>query len=135
MSLLQGSLSLRLIGQQSKGSEATFISLSSGNGALLFQLISNTQDDFLLLEFHSERSGQSEVLSIPGGNPFSGGKWARMALSLFPGRVLVYLECRDTQVLQLKEQTVNFRLPQDLHVTFSSTPENKTSKFIVSYLV
>ncbi|XP_062861314.1 kielin/chordin-like protein [Trichomycterus rosablanca] len=129
MSLWQGSLSLHLIGQQAKGSEATLISLSSAHASPLFQLISNTQEDFLQLEFHSNQSGKSEVLNITGGNPFSGGKWVRIALSVVPGHVLLYQECKEATVLQLKGQPLKLSLPQDLQVTFSSTPEDKASKF------
>ncbi|XP_017571659.1 kielin/chordin-like protein [Pygocentrus nattereri] len=133
LSSSRGSLGLHLVGQQARDSEATLISLSS-RAALqldsppLLRLSSSTRDDWLRLEFQSQEVLKSEVLTLPGGNPFSGGGWVRMGLGLEPRRLVLFVECKEATVLDL-DQTLNLELPFDLQVTFSSTAGDKASKF------
>ncbi|KAL6478835.1 hypothetical protein MHYP_G00122680 [Metynnis hypsauchen] len=133
LSSSRGSLGLHLVGLQARDSEATLISLSS-RAALqldsppLLRLSSSTRDDWLRLEFQSQEVLKSEVLTLPGGNPFSGGGWVRMGLGLEPRKLVLFVECKEATVLDL-DQTLNLELPFDLQVTFSSTAGDKASKF------
>uniref|UniRef100_A0A8B9HBU1 Si:dkey-266m15.6 n=1 Tax=Astyanax mexicanus TaxID=7994 RepID=A0A8B9HBU1_ASTMX len=135
LSSSQGSLGLHLVGQQTKNSEATLISLSSEaalqlDGLPLLRLSSSTRDNWLRLEYRSQNGLKPEVLTLPGGNPFTSGDWVRFGLSLEPKKLLLFVECTETTVLELdQDQTLNLELPLDLQVTFSSTAGNKTSKF------
>ncbi|XP_060734763.1 kielin/chordin-like protein isoform X1 [Tachysurus vachellii] len=128
----RGSLSLYLVGQQTGGPAVTLLSLSSPGNMPLLRIISNTQEDFLLLEIHTKLNTEPEVLRIPGGNPFSGGRWARVVLGVAPGRVWLFQECKNAMVLQLTHQgrplTINLP-PHDLQVTVASTADEKASKF------
>ncbi|XP_048024021.1 kielin/chordin-like protein isoform X2 [Megalobrama amblycephala] len=130
-----GVLGLHLVGRQTKGSEATLISFISPahlqhDGRPLLELVSNTQENWLQLEFRSA-NGQPEVIKLPGGNPFIAGGWVRMALSVEPRQVVMFLECDEAVVLKLKEggRILALDFPHDLQVTFSSTAGNKASKF------
>lgn len=136
----QGALGLHLVGRQTKGSEATLISFISPahlqhDGRPLLELVSNPQENWLQLEFRSA-NGQPEVIKLPGGNPFIAGGWVRMALSVEPRQVVMFLECDEAVVLKLKEggRILTLDFPHDLQVTFSSTAGNKASKFNVSLL-
>ncbi|GAA6075248.1 kielin/chordin-like protein, partial [Tachysurus ichikawai] len=128
----RGSFSLYLVGQQAGGSAVTLLSLSSPGNLPLLRIISNTREDFLLLEIHTKLNTEPEVLRIPGGNPFSGGRWARVVLGVAPGRVWLFQECKDATVLQLTHQgrplTINLP-PHDLQVTVASTADEKARKF------
>ncbi|XP_067245483.1 kielin/chordin-like protein [Chanodichthys erythropterus] len=131
----QGVLGLHLVGRQTKGSEATLISFISPahlqhDGRPLLELVSNTKENWLQLEFRSA-NGQPEVIKLPGGNPFIAGGWVRMALSVEPRQVVMFLECDEAVVLKLKEggRILALDFPHDLQVTFSSTAGNKASKF------
>ncbi|XP_051725443.1 kielin/chordin-like protein [Ctenopharyngodon idella] len=131
----QGVLGLHLVGRQTKGSEATLISFVypshlQHDGRPLLELVSNTQENWLQLEFRSV-NGQPEVIKLPGGNPFIAGGWVRMALSVEPRQVVMFLECDEAVVLKLKEggRILTLDFPHDLQVTFSSTAGNKASKF------
>ncbi|XP_048024025.1 kielin/chordin-like protein isoform X3 [Megalobrama amblycephala] len=131
----QGVLGLHLVGRQTKGSEATLISFISPahlqhDGRPLLELVSNTKENWLQLEFRSA-NGQPEVIKLPGGNPLIAGGWVRMALSVEPRQVVMFLECNEAVVLKLKEggRILTLDLPHDLQVTFSSTAGNKASKF------
>ncbi|XP_067246073.1 kielin/chordin-like protein [Chanodichthys erythropterus] len=131
----QGVLGLHLVGRQTKGSEATLISFISPahlqhDGRPLLELVSNTKENWLQLEFRSV-NGQPEVIKLPGGNPFIAGGWVRMALSVEPRQVVMFLECDEAVVLKLKEggRILALDFPHDLQVTFSSTAGNKASKF------
>ncbi|KAL0167639.1 hypothetical protein M9458_035861, partial [Cirrhinus mrigala] len=132
----QGILGLHLVGRQNKGSVATLISFTSfallqNDKRPLLELVSNTQADWLQLEFRSPDGNQTEVLKLPGGSPFTGGGWVRMALSVEPRQIVLYVDCQDAVVLKLKEggRILSLALPQDLQVTFSSTAGKKASKF------
>lgn len=140
LSTSEGVLGLHLVGRQTKGSEATLISFISPahlqhDGRPLLELVSNTKENWLQLEFRSA-NGQPEVIKLPGGNPFIAGGWVRMALSVEPRQVVMFLECDEAVVLKLKEggRILALDLPHNLQVTFSSTAGNKDSKFNVSLL-
>ncbi|KAI4897940.1 hypothetical protein NFI96_019845 [Prochilodus magdalenae] len=129
----QGSLGLHLVGQQIRNSEATLISLNSEavlqlDGKPLLCLRSSTENNRLWLEFRSQHSQKPEELTLPGGNPFSGGGWVRLGLSLEPKRLVLFVECEEATVLDLKQSLLP-ELPLDLQVTFSSTAGDKASKF------
>lgn len=131
----RGSLSLHLVGQQTGGSAATLLSLSAPGNMPLLRITSNTQEDFLQLEIHTQPNTKPAVLRIPGGNPFSGGRWARVVLGVAPGWVWLFQECKEVTVLKLTHQgrpvTLNLP-PHDLQVTLASRADDKASKFSVS---
>lgn len=136
----QGILGLHLVGRQTRGSEATLISLTSPaqrqhDGRPLLELVSNTRADWLQLEVRSADGLRTEVIKLPGGSPFTVG-WVRMALSVEPRQVVLFVECEEAVVLKLKEggRILTLDFPHDLKVTFSSTAGNKASKFNVSLL-
>ncbi|RXN38597.1 kielin chordin [Labeo rohita] len=120
-----------MVGLQNKGSEATLISFTSSAEGPLLELVSNTKADWLQLEFRSPDGNRNEVLKVPGGSPFTGRGWVRMALSVEPRQVVLYVDCQDVVVLKLKEggRILSLDFPQDLQVTFSSTAGKKSSKF------
>ncbi|KAK7160533.1 hypothetical protein R3I93_008242 [Phoxinus phoxinus] len=131
----QGVLGLHLVGRQTRGSEATLISLTSPaqrqhDGRPLLELVSNTRADWLQLEVRSADGLRTEVIKLPGGSPFTVG-WVRMALSVEPRQVALFVECEEAVVLKRKEggRVLTLDFPQDLKVTFSSTAGNKASKF------
>lgn len=131
----RGSLGVYLVGQQAGASAATLLSLSAPGDAPLLRLVSDTQDDFLQLDVRTGPDAEPEVLRFPGGNPFSGGRWARVVLGVAPGRVWLFQECKEATVLQLTRHgrplTLNLP-PHDLQVTLASTVDEKASKFNVS---
>ncbi|XP_072551912.1 kielin/chordin-like protein [Salminus brasiliensis] len=134
LSSSRGSLGLHLVGQQARNSEATLISLISEaawqlDGRPLLSLSSSTRDNWLRLEYRSQDGQKPEVLTLPGENPFSGGEWVRMGLSLEPKRLQLFVECKEAMVVELEDQALNLEFPLDLQITFSSTAGNKTSKF------
>ncbi|XP_051579936.1 kielin/chordin-like protein [Myxocyprinus asiaticus] len=136
LSTSQGVLGLHLVGRQSRVSEATLISFTSPSdlqrdGRPLLELTSNSREDWLQLEFRSVDGLRPQVVKIPGGSPFTGGAWVRIALSVEPRQVLLFLECQEAVVLKLKEggRILTLDFPQDLQITFSSTAGNKASKF------
>lgn len=138
----QGVLGLHLVGRQSRGSEATLISFTSStflqnDERPLLELVSNTKADWLQLEFRSADGLRPEVLKVPGGSPFMSGGWVRMALSVEPRQMVLYVDCQDAVVLKLKEggQILTLDFPHDLQVIFSSTARKKASKFSVSLLI
>ncbi|XP_046720965.1 kielin/chordin-like protein [Silurus meridionalis] len=128
----RGSLGVFLVARQVGGSAATLLSLSAPGNVPLLRLVSNTQEDFLQLEIRTEPSMKPEVLRFPGGNPFSGGKWARVVLGVAPGWVWLFKECKEVTVLRLTHQeqplTLN-RPPHGVRVTLASTADDKASKF------
>lgn len=130
-----GSLSLYLVGQQAGGSAATLLSLSAPGNTPLLRVISNTQEDFLQLEIRTEANTTPEVLRFPGENPFSGRRWARVVLSVAPGWVWLFQECKEAIVLKLTHQGKPLTLslpPHDLQVTLPNRADDKASKFSVS---
>ncbi len=138
----QGVLGLHLVGRQSRGSEATLISFTSSTSLQsderpLLELVSNTKADWLQLEFRSADGLRPEVLKVPGGSPFMSGGWVRMALSVEPRQMVLYVDCQDAVVLKLKEggQILTLDFPHDLQVIFASTARKKASKFRVSLLI
>ncbi|XP_035381615.1 kielin/chordin-like protein isoform X1 [Electrophorus electricus] len=139
-SALQGSLGLHLVGRQASGAEATLISLHAAGRRKrlrepLLHLTSSTREGWLRLEFRSEKGLKTELLTLPGGNPFSGGGWVKMALSLEPRRVLLFVECREATLVELPAEgpTLSLDFPRDLTITFSSTAGNKASRFTGSW--
>lgn len=137
----QGVLGFHMVGRQNRGSEATLISFTSStflkNGDRpLLELVSNTKADWLQLEFRSADGLRPAVLRLPGGSPFTSRGWVRMALSVEPRQMVLYVDCQDAVVLKLKEggRILTLDFPRDLQVTFSSTAGKKTSKFSVSLL-
>ncbi|XP_016099501.1 kielin/chordin-like protein [Sinocyclocheilus grahami] len=132
----QGVLGLHLVGRQSRGSEATLISFTSStflqNGDRpLLELVSNTKADRVQLEFRSADGMRPEVLKLPAGSPFTSRGWVRMALSVEPRQMVLYVDCQDAVVLKLKEggRILTLDFPHDLQVIFSSTAGKKSSKF------
>ncbi|XP_067276133.1 kielin/chordin-like protein [Pseudorasbora parva] len=132
----QGVLGLHLVGRQTRGSEATLISFISPaqpqhDRRPLLELVSNTRADLLQLEFRSADGLRPEVIKLPGGSPFTAGGWVRMALSVEPRQVVLFVECEEAVVLKLKGggRILTLDFPHDLQVTFSSTAGNKASKF------
>ncbi|XP_051512067.1 kielin/chordin-like protein isoform X2 [Myxocyprinus asiaticus] len=137
LSTSQGVLGLHLVGRQAKALEATLISFTSPSDPQqdrrpLLELTSNTRADWLQLEFRPAKGLRPQVVKFPGGSPFTGGGWVRMALSVEPRQVLLFVECQEAVVLKLKEggSILTLDFPRDLQVTFSSTAGNKDSKFI-----
>ncbi|KAK3570578.1 hypothetical protein QTP86_022525 [Hemibagrus guttatus] len=128
----RGSLGLYLVGQQTAGSAVTLLSLSAPGNTPLLRIISNTREDFLQLEIRTKPHAEHEVLRIPGGNPFSGGRWARVVLGVAPGWVWLFQECKEATVLKLTHQgrplTLNLP-PHGLQVTVASTADEKANKF------
>lgn len=138
----RGVLGLHLVGRQKKHSEATLISFTSPvhleqDGRPLLELVSDTRADRLQLEFRSAEGLRPESLKLPGGSPFAGGGWVRMALSVEPRQVVLFVECQEAVVLKLKKggRILTLDLPHDLQVTFSSAAGHKASKFNVSLLL
>ncbi|KAI7802308.1 kielin/chordin-like protein isoform X1 [Triplophysa rosa] len=132
----RGVLGLQLVGRQKKNSKATLISFTSPDhlkqdGRPLLELVSNTRADRLQLEFRSAEGLRPETVKFPGGSPFVGGGWVRMALSVEPRQVVLFVECQEAVVLKLKKggRILTLDLPHDLQVTFSSTAGHKASKF------
>ncbi|KAF4091893.1 hypothetical protein AMELA_G00042140 [Ameiurus melas] len=127
-----GSLSLHLAGQQARGSVATLLSLSAPGNTPLLRIISNMREDFLQLEIHTTPNTKPEVLRFPGGNPFSGGRWARVVLGVAPGWVWMFQECKEATIVKLTHQgrplTLNLP-PHDLQVTLAKTAYDKVSQF------
>ncbi|KAA0715196.1 Kielin/chordin-like protein [Triplophysa tibetana] len=133
---LRGVLGLHLVGRQKKNSKATLISFTSPvhlkqDGRPLLELVSNTRADQLQLEFRSAEGFQPESVKFPVGSPFAGSGWVRMALSVEPRQVVLFVECQEAVVLKLKKggRILTLDLPHDLQVTFSSTAGQKASKF------
>ncbi|XP_053533767.1 kielin/chordin-like protein isoform X1 [Ictalurus punctatus] len=127
-----GSLSLHLAGQQAGGAVATLLSLSAPGNTPLLRVISSMQEDFLQLEIHMTPNTKPEVLRIPGGNPFSGGRWARVVLGVAPGWVWMFHECKEATIVKLTHQGRPLTLhlpPHDLQVTLAKTADDKVSKF------
>lgn len=130
----RGSLSIYLIGQQAGGSAATLLSLSAPGNTSLLRIVSNTKDDFLQLEIHMEPNTRPKVLRIPGGNPFSDRKWARVVLGVAPGWVWLFQECKEATVLKLTHQGRPFTLTlplHDLQLTGERTADDEASTFNV----
>lgn len=135
VSSLRGSLGIHLMGRQGADSSGTLLSFSSSSSSSpLLQLYSSTRSKSLRLDHQagSEGQGLASVL-FPGGSPFSGGGWVRLALALEAGRVSLFVDCRDAVVIQRdKEERVKLQLPPDLVITLASTKGDMESKFTVS---
>ncbi|CAB1323112.1 unnamed protein product, partial [Coregonus sp. 'balchen'] len=100
----------------------------------LLQLYSSTRSKSLRLD-HQAGSGGQGLASVlfPGGSPFSGGGWVRLALNLEAGHVSLFVDCREAVVIQRdKEERVKLQLPPDLVITLASTQGDMESKFTVS---
>uniref|UniRef100_A0A4W5K2T8 Kielin cysteine rich BMP regulator n=1 Tax=Hucho hucho TaxID=62062 RepID=A0A4W5K2T8_9TELE len=132
VSSLQGSLGIHLMGRQGADSSGTLLSFSSSSSSSpLLQLYSSTRSKSLRLDHQagSEGQGLASVL-FPGGSPFSGGGWVRLALALEAGRVSLFVDCREAVVIQRdKEERVKLQLPPDLVITLASTQGDIESKF------
>ncbi|TRY57862.1 hypothetical protein DNTS_017658 [Danionella cerebrum] len=129
----QGVLGLYLEGLQKRRSVATLVSFiyPGQDERPLLELISDTKGDQLKMEFRSADGSTPEVLVIPGGSPFTGGAWVRLALSVEPRQVVMFLECQEPVVMKLKggERILQLDFTQDLQVTFSSSARKKANKF------
>lgn len=132
---LKGGMGVHLVGHQSPGSTATVFSLSSGSSPIL-QIISSTLNDTLHVEYST--TGTTRGLSsfhFPRRNPFSAEEWVKLAVSLEPDRLVIFVDCQEAAILLTKsEERVNLQLPKDVVITFASTPGKKASKFNVSLL-
>ncbi|XP_076848974.1 kielin/chordin-like protein isoform X2 [Brachyhypopomus gauderio] len=130
----RGSLGLHLVGRQPGGTEATLISLRSASGRKrrtepLLRLVSSTREDWLRLEYRSKEGSKTELLTLPGGNPFSGGGWVRMYVSLEPRRVMLFVECEEATSVDLPPEAAALNLDFSRDITFSSTAGNKARRF------
>ncbi|XP_028287666.1 kielin/chordin-like protein isoform X2 [Parambassis ranga] len=127
---LKGGMGVHLMGRQSPGSTATVFSLSSGSSPIL-QIISSTLNDTLRVDYST--TGTTQGLSsfdFPRRNPFSAEQWVKLAVSLEPDRLVIFVDCQEAAVLLTKsEARVNLQLPKDVVITFASTPGKKASKF------
>ncbi|XP_029499285.1 kielin/chordin-like protein [Oncorhynchus nerka] len=132
VSSLQGSLGIHLMARQGADSSGTLLSFSSSSSSSpLLQLYSSTRSKSLRLDHQAGLEGQglASVL-FPGGSPFSGGGWVRLALALEAGRVSLFVDCREAVVIQRdKEERVKLQLPPDLVITLASTQGDMESKF------
>uniref|UniRef100_A0ABM5GLJ4 Kielin/chordin-like protein isoform X1 n=1 Tax=Pogona vitticeps TaxID=103695 RepID=A0ABM5GLJ4_9SAUR len=137
LSTLQGALGFHFVARQSRASEGTLISLASPaatqrDGRPLLQLVSSTRADQLRLDYRAVHNMEPARLVFPGGNPFSHGRWARVALNLEPQRISLFVNCQEPVVFEkgAGEDVLSLILPLDLQITFGSLLGDKTSKFL-----
>ncbi|XP_056455381.1 kielin/chordin-like protein [Gadus chalcogrammus] len=127
-----GSLGVHLVARQAHDTSATLLSFSSRSSTLL-QLVSSTRNSSLRLDRSLEGPGAAGLLSLflPGGSPFSGARWARLALGLEPDRVSLFVDCEEAVVVRRRrEERVDLRaFPRDLRVTLGSAMGDSDSKF------
>ncbi|KAM6960594.1 kielin/chordin-like protein [Aplochiton taeniatus] len=125
-------MGVHLLGRQAPNASATLLSLSSSSSSTPFlQLSSSTLSNSLRLDYQAGPPGQGLTRTLfPGGSPFSGGRWVRMALGLEPCRLVLFVDCREAVVLQRgPTERVRLELPQDLMVTLASAPWDSASRF------
>lgn len=138
LSSTQGSIGLHLVAKQAKNNQGTLLAFLSPaamkrDGHPLLRLISDTQTDQLRLEYRTPQTMEPASLLLPGGSPFSGSKWARLALNIDIHKVTLFLDCEEPVVFgKGEEELLSLILPLDLQISFASTPGNKESKFLVS---
>ncbi|CAL8296638.1 unnamed protein product [Boreogadus saida] len=131
------SLGVHLVARQAHDSSATLLSFSSRSSSPpLLQLVSSTRDGSLRLDRGVGGGGPGAAggllsLLLPGGNPFSGARWARLALGLEPGGVRLFVDCEEAVVVRRRrEEGVDLRaFPRDLRVTLGSAMGDSDSKF------
>lgn len=138
LSSVQGAIGFHFIAQQAKSSDGTLISLVSPaavkqDGHPLIRLLSSTRTNQLQLEYRTTAALRPASLRFPGGTPFAGGRWARMALSLETHRVALFIDCKEAVVLEKSEEFLSLLLPLDLEITLASMPGKKASKFLVRW--
>lgn len=128
---LQGGIGLHLVGHQAQSTNATLLSVSSTSSPIL-QIISSTLQNTLRVDYQAG-VGVQGLASFPGGNPFSGGEWVKLAVSLETYRLAFFVDCQEAVVIPITTgEKINLEMPQDVVVTLASTPGKKHSKFSVS---
>ncbi|XP_061577935.1 kielin/chordin-like protein isoform X2 [Cololabis saira] len=125
---INGSIGVHLVGRQASRSSATIFSLSSASSPIL-QIISSTRNDTLQLDYPAQGKALAHF-HFPRKNPFSAGEWVRLAVSLEPDRLALFVDCQEAVVLELKRANrINLKLPEDVVIALGSTPGIKDSKF------
>ncbi|KAM6936923.1 kielin/chordin-like protein [Xenentodon cancila] len=125
---INGSIGVHLVGRQVSRSSATIFSLSSASSPIL-QIISSTRQNRLQLDYPAQGRALAHF-HFPRRNPFSGGEWVQLAVSLEPDRLAVFVDCQEAAVLEIKrENKIRLKLPEDVVVALASTPGKKDSKF------
>lgn len=130
-STFQGNMGVHFVGRQASGSNATIFSLSSVSSPIL-QIISSTLSDTLHIDYQAHGTPPVSFL-YPGPNPFSGGEWVHLAVSLEPNKVAFFVDCQEAAVLSLRKEN-RIEIPQDVIIALGSTPGEKDSKFNVSFM-
>ncbi|XP_011474483.1 kielin/chordin-like protein isoform X3 [Oryzias latipes] len=125
-STFQGNMGVHFVGRQASGSNATIFSLSSVSSPIL-QIISSTLSDTLHIDYQAHGTPPVSFL-YPGPNPFSGGEWVHLAVSLEPNKVAFFVDCQEAAVLTLRNEN-RIEIPQDVIIALGSTPGEKDSKF------
>lgn len=128
-------LGFHAVARQSPRSQGTLLALLSPTArSPLLHLASSARGDELRLDYRAAPSGHPASLVFPGGSPFAGGRWVRLALSLAPHRLALYADCRPAVVLGQAghRPRLSLHLPLDLQIAFASLPGDADSKFLVS---
>lgn len=142
LSSTQGSVGLHFVAKQAKNNQGTLLAFLSPaamkkDGHPLLHLVSDTQEDQLRLEYRTPQTMEPASLLLPGGSPFSGSKWARLALNIDTHKVTLFLDCEEPVIFgkEGEDELLSLILPLDLEISFASTPGNKESKFLVRVLL
>ncbi|KAG8440107.1 hypothetical protein GDO86_006046 [Hymenochirus boettgeri] len=137
LSTIQETLGLHFVAKQAKNNKGTLIAFLSpaaikSDGHPLLRLVSDTRTDQFILEYRTPQTMEPASIFLPGGSPFIGSQWARVALNLNPQKVILYLDCEEPVVFKKEgeEEILSLILPLDLEISFASTPEDKESKFL-----
>lgn len=137
LSSTQGSVGLHFVAKQAKNNQGTLLAFLSPaamkkDGHPLLHLVSDTQEDQLRLEYRTPQTMEPASLLLPGGSPFSGSKWARLALNIDTHKVTLFLDCEEPVIFgkEGEDELLSLILPLDLEISFASTPGNKESKFL-----
>ncbi|XP_059581604.1 kielin/chordin-like protein isoform X3 [Alligator mississippiensis] len=126
-------LGFHAVARQSPRSQGTLLALLSPTArSPLLHLASSARGDELRLDYRAAPSGHPASLVFPGGSPFAGGRWVRLALSLAPHRLALYADCRPAVVLGQAghRPRLSLHLPLDLQIAFASLPGDADSKFL-----
>ncbi|XP_075440277.1 kielin/chordin-like protein [Ascaphus truei] len=137
LSSTQGSLGLHLVAKQAKNNQGTLLTFLSPaamkrDGRPLLRLTSDTRSDQLRLEYRTPQGMEPASLLLPGGSPFSGSRWVRLALNLDIHKVTLFQDCEEPVVFGQdgEEEMLGLILPLDLEISFASSPGDKASKFL-----
>nr|XP_014351812.1 PREDICTED: kielin/chordin-like protein [Latimeria chalumnae] len=137
LSTTQGSIGFHFVAKQTKNSEGTLLSFVSPaamkkDGHPLLQLVSSTKSNQLRFEYRDSPNLEPASILFPGGTPFAGGKWARVALNVEAHKVTLFTDCEETIIFEkgMEDELISLTLPIDLEITFASTAGDKTTKFL-----